>query len=56
MDDNMNDSENEIHPDIDVMLMDHIDYAAYIKDARAGMQSMNEFIKEKETQYKSKDN
>tara|TARA_B110000503_G_C6832032_1_gene283193 strand:+ start:204 stop:368 length:165 start_codon:yes stop_codon:yes gene_type:complete len=43
----MNDT-NEMHPDIDVMLMDHVDYKEYIRSTRT---SMNDFLKAKEEQY-----
>tara|TARA_B110000503_G_C7153275_1_gene416149 strand:- start:650 stop:835 length:186 start_codon:yes stop_codon:yes gene_type:complete len=46
---NLNEVDEEIHPDLDVMLMDHVDYKNYMKKNRF---NIKEFLEEKEAQYK----
>jgi hypothetical protein len=48
----MNDTNDDIHPDIEDVLMDHVDYKEHMKKTRV---SLKDFYAEKEAQYKPKD-
>jgi hypothetical protein len=46
-----NDTNDDLHPDIDLVLMDHVDYKEYMKKTRF---SIKDFLEAKEAQYTSK--
>jgi hypothetical protein len=43
----MNDADDDIHPDIDFVLMDHVDIKEYMKETRF---SIKDFLEAKEVQ------
>jgi hypothetical protein len=47
----MNDADDDIHPDIEEVLMDHVDYKEHMKKTRV---SLKDFYEEKEAQYTKK--
>jgi hypothetical protein len=47
-----NTEDDDRHVDLNVMLMDHVEYKEYSLSLRP---SMNDFLKGKEEQYKNKD-
>jgi hypothetical protein len=47
----MNDTNDDIHPDIDIVLMNHVEYKEYMKATRF---SLKDFLEAKEAQYTKK--
>jgi hypothetical protein len=47
----MNDADDDIHPDIDIVLMNHVEYKEYMKKTRF---SIKDFLEAKEAQYTKK--
>jgi hypothetical protein len=47
----MNDANDDIHPDIDIVLMNHVEYKEYMKKTRF---SIKDFLEAKEAQYTKK--
>jgi hypothetical protein len=47
----MNDTNDDIHPDIDLVLMDHVDYKEHMKATRF---DIIDFLEEKGAQYTRK--
>jgi hypothetical protein len=47
----MNDANDDIHPDIDIVLMNHVEYKEYMKKTRF---SIKDFLEAKEAEYTNK--